>query len=299
MESRSRRPAAQTQHAIHTGNRTIFWVAGLILCFLFYPRLQAAFRADPLKVSDGEVVIKRDINILLLGVDERNGDVGRSDTIMLLNYNAVSGRLHLMSIPRDTRVRLEKHGYQKINAAYAYGGTAMAKQAASDLTGLRIDYFMKVDFEGFPRVVDALGGVTVDIETRMSYDDPYQDLHIHFEPGRQRLSGQQALEYVRWRGGAGADLGRVERQREFLKAALGKALSPTGLLRSPLVLYALVKCIDTDIPLLMRPGIAFSIALAFPKGVDSSTLPGYPADIGGVSYFVADREELQQILSLW
>ncbi|MGE5579599.1 MAG: LCP family protein [Bacillota bacterium] len=242
---------------------------------------------------------KRDINILLLGVDERNGDRGRSDTIMLLNYNAVSGRLHLMSIPRDTRVRLDKHGYQKINAAYAYGGTALAKQAASDLTGLRIDYFLKADFEGFPKVVDALGGVTVNIETRMSYDDPYQDLHIHFEPGRQRLSGQEALEYVRWRGGAGADLGRVERQREFLKAAFGRALSPAGLLRSPLVFYALGKCIDTDIPLLLRPGIAFSIALAFPKGVDTCTLPGYPADIGSVSYFMVRAEELRQTVLLW
>jgi LCP family protein required for cell wall assembly len=327
MDSRPRRSEAQTQHTIHTGsptdtaetaqasrnqpaprrepgkkrrlNRAVLWVLGLVLCFLFYPRVQAVLRADSFEVSEGEVVVKRDINILLLGVDERNGDVGRSDTIMLLNYNAVSGRLHLMSVPRDTRVRLEKHGYQKINAAYAYGGTAMAKQAVSDLTGLHIDYFLKVDFEGFPKVVDALGGVTIDIETRMSYDDPYQDLHIHFEPGRQRLSGQQALEYVRWRGGVNADLGRVERQRDFLRAALARALSPVGLLRSPLVLHALRKCIDTDIPVLMQPGIALSIALAFPKGVDSCTMPGYPADIGGISYFIAEIGELQQILLSW
>jgi len=275
------------------------WALAFILCLLCYPRVQALLRPDRIEDPEGNVVSRRDINILLLGVDERNGDRGRSDTIMLLNYNALTGKLHLMSVPRDTRVRLDKHGYQKINAAYAYGGTGMAKDAVGDLLGLHVDYFLKANFDGFSQVVDALGGVTVDIKTRMSYDDPYQDLHIHFEPGRQRLLGEDALEYVRWRGDIGSDLARVERQRDFLNAAFRRAVSPLGLLRLPFVLYALDKCIETDVPALMRPGIAASVTLSYVMGVETATVPGHVETIGGGSYFVADTKGLHELVRSW
>ena len=275
------------------------WTLAFLLCLLCYPRIQAVLSPDRMENAEGKIVSKRDINVLLLGVDERNGDRGRSDTIMLLNYNALTGKLHLLSIPRDTRVRLDKHGYQKINAAYAYGGTDVAKDAVGELLGLRVDYFLKANFDGFSQVVDALGGVTVDIKTRMSYDDPYQDLHIHFEPGRQRLAGEDALEYVRWRGDIGSDLARVERQRDFLNAAFRRAVSPVGLLRSALVLHALDKCIETDMPALMRPGIAASAALSYIMGVETATVPGRIATIGDGSYYVADTKELQELVTSW
>lgn len=254
---------------------------------------------ERLRAHGLEVVDTRDINVLLLGVDERNDSRGRSDTIMLLNYNALRSALHLMSIPRDTRVKLDKYGYQKINAAYAYGGANLAKRTVADLTGLRIDYYLKVNLEGFPRIVDALGGVAIDIATRMSYDDPYQDLHIHFEPGPRHLTGEEALEYVRWRGDAGADLARVERQRQFLVAACRRAISPVGLFRSPLVMHALARCIETDMPALMRPGVAAAVALAYLKGVETVTTPGTTRDIGGASYFLVDPDKLSEIVVSW
>lgn len=257
-----------------------------LICLMAYPRVKA-------------LLGDRSTNILLMGVDERAGDVGRSDTMMLLNYNALWGTIHLMSIPRDTRVELPGHGHQKINAAYVYGGPELAEQAVSDLTGLHVDYFVKVNFDGFAKVVDALGGVTIDIKDRMNYDDPYQDLHIHFEPGRQHLSGSEALEYVRWRGGVTADLGRVERQREFLDAALKRAVSPSGFIRSPLVLSALARCLDTDIPLLERPGLAVNIAVARVLGMSGTTVPGKTATIANGSYFIADEDELAEIISSW
>ncbi len=294
--SRTRQPSGRPPRYLKPGAR---WVLVLLICLLSYPRVIAVLHPDRIEGADGKAVSKRDLNILLLGVDERNGDRGRSDTMMFLNYNALTGKMHLMSIPRDTRVKLDKHGNQKINAAYAYGGADMAKDAAGELLGLRVDYFLKVNFAGFSRVVDALGGVTVDIKNHMHYDDPYQDLHIHFEPGRQRLDGDKALEYVRWRGDSGADLSRIQRQREFLNAAFRRAVSPIGLLRSPLVLYALNKCIDTDIPVLMRPGIIASAALAYVMGVDTSTVPGRVATIGNGSYYVADTIKLLEIVESW
>lgn len=294
--SRTRQPSGRPPRYLKPGAR---WVLVLLICLLCYPRIIAVLLPDRIEGADGKVVSKRDINILLLGVDERNGDRGRSDTMMLLNYNALTGKMHLMSIPRDTRVKLDKHGNQKINAAYAYGGTDMAKDAAGELLGLRVDYFLKVNFDGFSRAVDALGGVTVDIKTHMYYDDPYQDLHIHFEPGRQRLDGDAALEYVRWRGDSGADLSRIQRQRDFLNSAFRRAVSPIGLLRSPLVLYALNKCIDTDMPVLMRPGIIASAALSYVKGIDTATVPGRVATIGDGSYYIADTKALQKLMEAW
>ena len=277
------------------------WVLAALVCLLLYPQAKALVWPDRVVDAQGNTVLKlaHDINILLLGVDERSGDKGRSDTMILLNYDALCGRLRLLSVPRDTRVRLPNYGYQKINAAYPLGGPDLAKQSVSELTGLKVDYYLKVNFDGFSDVVDALGGVIIDVKTRMYYDDPYQDLHIEFEPGRQRLDGDRALEYVRWRGDARADLARVERQREFLEAALHRALSPAGILRSPLVLLALLRCVDTDMPILSRPGITLTVAFAFLRGIEGTTVPGYTATIGDVSYFLADKEELQELVAPW
>lgn len=281
--------------------RFALWALVFLLCLLFYPRAKALILPDRVRLPDGKTVTKRtnDINVLLMGIDGRKGDNGRSDAMMLLNYNALYNSLHLMSIPRDTRVKIPEHGYQKINAAYVFGGPSLAKQTAGELTGLCVDYFLEVDFDGFAEVIDALGGVSIDVKTRMSYDDPYQDLHIHFEPGRQHLDGGRALEYVRWRGDSRSDLGRVERQREFLNAAFRRGLSPAGLLRLPLILHALGKCVKTDMPALARPGVAANVALAYICGLKTSTVPGSTATIGDGSYFLADQKKLQDLISSW
>lgn len=283
-------------------------LAGLLLaCLLFYPRARAVFSdPDPRSTPDQDPAERVapatktcDINILLLGVDERDGDTGRSDTLMLLHYNALRNTLHLMSIPRDTRVRLPQYGYQKVNAAYPYGGPELVKEAVGGLTGLHIDYFVRVDFDGFTKIVDAMGGVYIEVESQMDYDDPYQDLHIHLSPGVQRLKGKESLDYVRWRGDARADLGRVERQREFLGAVMRRMISPGAIIRMPKILLALGRAAKTDIPVLMRPGLAFSVTSAYVKGIETSTMPGYTATIGDVSYFVADEEETSTLISSW
>ena len=134
------------------------WALAIMACLLLYPRAKALVWPDRVLDAQGNAVLRmtHDINVLLMGVDERGGDKGRSDTMILLNYDALSGRLHLLSVPRDTRVRLPKYGYQKINAAYPLGGRDLVKQAVSELTGLHVDYYLKVNFDGFSKVVDAL-----------------------------------------------------------------------------------------------------------------------------------------------
>ena len=113
------------------------------------------------------------MTIMLLGVDQRKDDVGRSDTLMIAN---VSGsRASLLSVPRDTRVYIERHGYQKINAAYAFGGEKLTQQTVEDFLGIKIEHYVTVDTKKFGKLIDALGGIDVYVEKEMHYEDPWDD----------------------------------------------------------------------------------------------------------------------------
>ena len=186
------------------------------------------------------------VNILLLGVDE--GGM-RSDTIMLASLNGRTGRLSVLSIPRDTRV-LVGRSYQKINAAIGIGAQEVRKgnlkepeelsvQKVKLITGLPIHYFMSVNFDGFMEIIDALGGVEFDVPFRMKYDDPVQGLHIDLQPGLQVLDGKKAHDFVRFRKGnpgypgyAMGDLGRVEAQQAFIKALVSQKVNAKYLLKA-------------------------------------------------------------------
>ena len=128
----------------------------------------------------------------------------------------------MLSIPRDSRVKIDGHGWDKINHAYAYGGSKLSKSVVEKLLGIPIEYTVVMNFQGFVRMIDALGGVTIDVEKRMYYSDPYDDdrgLYIDLHPGVQKLNGKAAIEYVRYRDEEG-DIGRVARQQKFLTALL-------------------------------------------------------------------------------
>jgi LCP family protein required for cell wall assembly len=145
------------------------------------------------------------VRILLIGADQRRGDVGRSDTLLLLSLNPRTHRLALLGLPRDLGVEVPGHGATKINHAYAYGGPALTRRTVEEFLHLKVDYHAVAFFEGFVAAVDALGGVTVDVPDveghgrGMNYDDHAGNLHIHLKPGTQHLNGRQALGFVRYR----------------------------------------------------------------------------------------------------
>jgi len=144
--------------------------------------------------------------VLLMGVDRRDGDVGRSDTLMLAAVDEEHGRAALLSIPRDTRIEVGSYGYDKINHAYAFGGHEMTLASVSALVGVPITHYIMVDTSSFERIVDAVGGVDIDVEKRMYYEDPWDDgggLVIDLQAGEQHMNGAQAIQYVRYRDGAG------------------------------------------------------------------------------------------------
>jgi len=173
------------------------------------------------------------LRIMLIGADERKGDVGRSDTLMILQVNPGLRRATLLSLPRDLRVEIPGHGHEKINAAFALGGPELSKQTVEQFLGIPLDGYVKINIEGFVKAVDTLGGVDLNVEDvegkgrGMNYDCPGDGLVIHLFPGPQHLTGYKAMGYVRYRhsnlrGQGGTDFDRTKRQRKLLRARVAQ-----------------------------------------------------------------------------
>ncbi|MGC9667075.1 LCP family protein [Planosporangium sp. 12N6] len=183
------------------------------------------------------------LNLLVLGLDRRPGqaaaDPVRADTIMIMHIPASHDRGYLVSIPRDLLVDIPGHGRDKINAAYAFGGADLARKAVENLTGLTVDGTAEMRFEGLSRLTDALGGVPMCLDQRV--------VSIHtdrvFEPGCQRLSGDQALDLLRQRYGLpGGALDRDRHARQFIAALLDEA-GHTDLLTNPVTLDRVLRAV--------------------------------------------------------
>ncbi|MFP3903646.1 MAG: LCP family protein [Armatimonadota bacterium] len=221
-------------------------------------RVEQARQSDTWQTNDAHLQTPDEelagiVRIVLIGADDREGETGRSDTLMVAFINPARSRLALMSIPRDLRVRIPGHGYDKVNAAYAAGGPPLTVETVKNFLDEDIDHWAKIDFEGFVNAVDTLGGVEVtvpDIEGSqtggqhhgMNYDDNWGNLHIHLKPGRQKLDGEEALGFVRYRKSnvyrnrrgvkyrAGInDIERAKNQQTFLQELIKQKLRVTNL----------------------------------------------------------------------
>jgi LCP family protein required for cell wall assembly len=187
-------------------------------------------------------------NILLLGSDKRptEKDRGRADTIMLMRYGG--GKAARLSIPRDTLVSIPGHGESKINAAYAIGGPSLMIETIKQFLGIEINHVVEIDFKGFPKFVDALGGV--DMTFGKCIVSHFEGRTVHFRRGSHHLNGQQALDVVRIRKNrcdpSQSDLTRARRQQQFLEAVKGKILSPFTFPRWPLVGWNAPRAIISD-----------------------------------------------------
>lgn len=189
--------------------------------------------------------------ILVSGLDNDNGG---SDTNILVRFDAKGKSIDLVSLPRDT---LLNHQWvsNKLNYAYAKGGTELLRTEIENLLGIPVDFFVSVDLEAFIALVDQIGGVYFDIPVDMDYDDPYQDLHIHFTKGPRLLNGQEAMEVVRWRknndgtGYAAADIGRIGTQQAFLKEAAKQLLQVGNVKEIPALAEIFFTYVKTDLTL--------------------------------------------------
>ncbi|MFF2795836.1 LCP family glycopolymer transferase [Lysinibacillus xylanilyticus] len=176
-----------------------------------------------------KIVTKKDpFSVLMLGVDERKNDSGRSDTMIVITVNPEKHTMKMLSIPRDTRTEIIGHNsVDKINHAYAFGGVPMAVNTVEHFLDIPIDYYVFVNMEGFLQIIDTIGGVTIDNDMDLSYNT------YHYPKGEITLDGDNALIFsrIRYEDPRG-DFGRQIRQRQIIEAVLKKASTPSILLKA-------------------------------------------------------------------
>lgn len=246
------------------------------------------------KVSKG-----KPINVLVMGIDARSREENsRSDTMILVSVDRNTKKIAMVWIPRDTRVEVGFNRYDKINSINYLKGPEAACEAVGKLLNTRVNYYVVVNFAGFVNIIDLLGGVHIDVETDMKHYDPDPKLNINLSKGPQVLNGEDALRYVRYRGGPTADIGRTQRQQKFIKALANEMLDPKNIVKLPKLIPEVLENVKTNIP---AKDVLLMVDLArdFDAGsIITQTLPGYSFTDPktGASYWEADREIAKRIL---
>ena len=280
-----RRPRAQRSllaTALLTGVAIVFGVGGLFFGFIFLVTMSGLFLRvpsatipfintnlpiDAIIAPDGSTPEQREwvgtdrITFLLLGIDQRPDERGkptRSDTIMLLTVNPANNTSGLLSIPRDLWVPIPGHDSNKINTAHFFGeleeqgkGPELVRKTVEHNFGVKVHYFARVDFEGFERLIDAIGGITVDVR-RPIKDDEYPDdqygiIRIYLPAGIQQMDGVTALQFARSRHSE-SDFGRIRRQQEVMLAARNRVLQVSMIPKIPQLVGIVSEAVVTDIP---------------------------------------------------
>ncbi len=242
------------------------------------------------------LVAKDKATIMIMGVDERADDVGRSDTLMVATIDPVKNEAALLSIPRDTRVAIPRYGYDKINAAYAYGGEKLTQRTVEDFLGIRIDHYIIINTHAFQKIIDAIGGIDIDVEKRMYYEDPWDDdggLIIDLRPGMQHMDGKTAVTYVRYRDEEG-DIGRVKRQQKFMRACVDAVTTPAILPRLPGIITSVIDSVKTDLSVRQMLEFIGTLKESHTKGLRTDMVPGRPLYIDEVSYWIPDMAQLRR-----
>jgi LCP family protein required for cell wall assembly len=251
--------------------------------------------AEPEPDEVEEVEDGKRTNILVLGVDARPGDENsRADTLMVVSIDPQIDKVAVVSIPRDTRVQVNGSYLDKICAANFAGGPKGAVEAVEELMGITIDNYIKVDFKGFEKIIDTLGGVTYEVPQRMY--KPAENINLY--PGVQKLNGSQALGLVRYRDYVQGDIERTAQQQAFIKALAAQVLQPKTITKLPKIIQQLNQHVDTDLKLSEMLKMA-SWAPGFnADSIITQTLPGYFYDVfdddGNLtqSYWIADKDSV-------
>jgi polyisoprenyl-teichoic acid--peptidoglycan teichoic acid transferase len=239
---------------------------------------------------------KDPLSILLVGVDEREKDGGRTDSIIILTINPEKKTTKILSIPRDTRTKIldpEQSGKlvktDKINHAYAYGGIEMSIETIEHFLNIPIDYYVQVNMESFKDIVDAVGGIDVDNQIAFELDG------VYLKKGPQHLDGEKALQYARMRkADPRGDLGRQERQREVIAKIIEKGKSISTLTKYDDILAALEDNIKTNLTMEDIIGIQYTYKPAA-ETIDKLEITGDGKIINGGWYFMVSDETRQEL----
>ena len=260
--------------------------------------------------------LTRPVNVLLLGVKVTSSDLhdydaiyedgydalvnsfeGLSDTMLMLRFDPRNERVSVMSIPRDTRTNVDGV-VTKINEANRDGGPALSAQAVSELMGgVAIDRYMRINVQGVEKLIDALGGVEVDVPQDMKYQDDSQHLYINLKEGKQRLDGDQAMQFLRFRYDDNGDIGRVQRQQMLMRSLTNQALNPATIARLPKILSVIQSHVDTNLSVEELVALVGYGAQTRRSDVQMLMLPGNFSnyDDYDLSYWIPDYSEIDRM----
>jgi LCP family protein required for cell wall assembly len=338
---RARRKASPWAKSILAIVLVAFVAGGLYSGYVFYSTLKAAVMQPPSwslpsipdgrpnstqPASDPVAVVATNsspvwtgqerVNVLLLGVDQRADEKGqptRTDTMIVLTLDPVSKTGGMLSIPRDlwVAIPLKEVGEERINAAHFFGdtykypggGPALAKKTVSLNLGIPIHYFARVDFQGFERVVDSVGGINIDVPTPLR-DDQYPDgsygtIRVFIPAGLQHMDGQTALIYARSRH-SDSDFGRIKRQQQVLLALREQGLQLGLLPKLPFLFTTLKDAVTTDVPakealVLAQLAAQIDMKNIVSRSIDTSMVTEYITP-GGADVVVPKREEIKTMI---
>ncbi|SHK39598.1 transcriptional attenuator, LytR family [Selenomonas ruminantium] len=269
---------------------------GAAVAGAYYASSSLLEKPAPQTKQEEELLTAKDkATIMIMGVDERDDDVGRSDTLMIASIDPKTNQATLLSVPRDTRVKIKGHGFDKINAAYAYGKERLSEETVENLLGVDIDHYIIINTKSFKKIIDAIGGIDIDVPKRMHYEDPWDDdggLIIDFQPGMQHMDGAKAVTYVRYRDEEG-DLGRIRRQQDFVRACMEKIVSPAIIPKLPSVIKEVMESIETDLTLRQLLEFAGTLKESKENGLKTDMVPGKPMYIDGISYWIPNLNKLR------
>ncbi|MBW4534259.1 MAG: LCP family protein [Pleurocapsa minor HA4230-MV1] len=265
--------------------------------------------------------LKRPVNILLLGIKVVRSDLenkgiefekqdvgydhlvnsfhGLSDSMLLLRFDPEKEKVSVLSIPRDTRVNIRGYGVRKINHANDYGGPALTAKVASDLLGgVKIDRYVRVNVQGVEKLIDALGGVTVDVPKDMKYNDFSQHLYIDLKKGVQHLDGDKAMQFLRFRYDEYGDISRVQRQQMLMRSAVEQTLKPATIVKIPKILSVIQSHLDTNLTVRELMALSNFASKTDRSGINMMMLPGDFNDPNErVSYWVPNENKIHRLMT--
>ena len=241
------------------------------------------YKDDAVKTADGEYLI------LLVGVDKNgdddsNTDFTRTDTIMLLKANTKTGKMDLMSIPRDSRIKI-RDKFDKANHAHAFGGIELTMQSLRSFLGLDIDYYVQINYQALINIIDALGGVDYDVPEGISIDKG----KVQIKPGKNHLDGNEVMWYLRTRNiYNNGDIGRVNTQQGFVKAMVDELVKKSKNMNLMTFISNYLKYVKTNLPMSVIMDLAGNVNNFSSDKMDTYIVPGMEQTIDGTSYYIPD-----------
>ncbi len=251
----------------------------------------------PINVSNKK---EEPLGILLLGVDQRANEQGRSDSMIYTVVRPSDGHILMVSIPRDLYVELVGRGKKdKINHAFAFGGAGMSMDTVEKLLDAPIHYYASVNFEGFRDAVDAMGGIALPIEKDIVNRDPNHD-HFVVKAGQDLYNGKDALNFMRYREDAGGDMNRTMRHQQFLQALMDKAMGMKQWTKIPELIRIMGDNFSTDMQPYKLVDVAQDVLQSKQQKIYSTTLKGEGRRLqnGGAWYYFADEKDLEETTAM-